>query len=100
MNDEKENYQTAISEVINRFIQTDDFWSTEIEIPKEERKNWIRMRRNPKHFTTAMFLEGWSDNTKTPGDGTIRLLRVMEMPDDSLRIIGRQNEDLFVLMFK
>ena len=55
MNDENENYQTAISEVINRFIQTDDFWSTEIEIPKEERKNWIRMRRNPTHFTTAIY---------------------------------------------
>ena len=95
-----DDYKKVIDETVNRHLQTDDFWSTEIEIPIEERKNWICMRMNPKHFSTAMFLNDWSDDSKFPHDGPIRLLRIMEMPDDSLRIIGRQNQDLFVLMLK
>ena len=100
MQDMNKSYEDVIAEIVDRYLQTDDFWSTEIEIPVEERMNWICMRKNPKHFTSAMFLGDWSDPSKTPEDGVIRLLRVMEMPDDSLRIIGRQSQDLFVLLLK
>jgi hypothetical protein len=93
-------YESIIAEIVDRFLKTEDFWSTEVEIPAEERANWICMRNNPKHFTSAMFLGDWSDTSKSPGDEKIRLLRVMEMPDESLRIIGRQDQDLFVLMLK
>ena len=94
------DYENTINEIVNRYLQTDDFWSTEIVIPVEERSKWICMRKNPKHFTTAMFIGDWSDASKLPGDGVVRLLRIMEMPDDSLRIIGRQDKDLYVLMLK
>lgn len=93
-------YFAAIDEIVQRFVLTDDFWSCEISIPQTELDRWICMRKNPKHFSTAMFLGQWSVEGKHPTVEPIRLVRLMPMPDDSLRIIGRQGDDLFVLMLE
>lgn len=91
-------YRHAIAGVVERYVSQNDFWSIEISIPKSECENWICMRHNPKHFSSSMFLGAWSKDGRHPDSTPIRLLRVMEMPDDSLRIIGRQGLDLFVLI--
>ena len=90
-------YRDAIAEAVDRHLSSGDFWSTEICIPSGELAKWKCVRINPKHFTPAMFLGVWSVDDKYPTTEPIRLLRLMEMPDDSLRLIGRQGPDLFVL---
>jgi hypothetical protein len=95
-----EEYESAIDEVVERFVTSGDFWSREIVVPKEHRNMWLRMRKNPKHFTSAMFIGTWSDNSKVLSESPLRLVRAMDMPDDSIRIIGRQGDDLFVLILE
>jgi len=94
------SYSASIAEIVNRHNDLHDFWSTEVVIPTSEREKWVRMIRNPKHFTTAMFLGTWSDSRSHPSGEAIRLLRAMGMPDKSLRIVGRQGEHLYVLILE
>ena len=94
------SYKASIAEIVNRHNDLDDFWSTEVVIPNGERAKWVRMIRNPKHFTTAMFLGTWSDSRLHPSGDPIRLVRAMGMPDNSLRIVGRQGEHLYVLILE
>jgi hypothetical protein len=91
-------YFEKLNEILDRYLNSGDFWSCEIEIPETEIENWICMRSNPKHFSTSMFLGKWSVDGKFPSTSSIRLVRAMELPDDSLRIVGRQGDNLFVLI--
>jgi len=94
------SYKASIAEIVKRHNDLNDFWSTEVAIPTGERDKWVRMIRNPKHFTAAMFLGTWSDPRLHPSSDPIRLVRAMGMPDNSLRIVGRQGEHLYVLILE
>lgn len=90
-------YDKFIKDLIRRFRTSGEFWSSEIRIPSERRSAWACMRNNPSHFTQSMFIGRWSVPDKYPGEEMIRLVRLMETADGSIRIIGRQGKDLFVL---
>jgi len=90
-------YDKFIKDLIRRFRTSGEFWSSEIRIPSERRSAWVCMRNNPSHFTQSMFIGRWSVPDKYPGEELIRLVRLMETADGSMRVIGRQGKDLFVL---
>lgn len=91
-------YEKTISQIVSRHKKTADFWSTEVVLPTSVLEKWICMRFNPNHFSLRMFIGSWSIPNKHPKPESIRLVRLMEMPDNTLRIIGRQGDDLFVLI--
>jgi len=94
----QKNYKKVVLEIIKRHRKTADFWSTEVILPKSELDNWICMRNNPSHFSMRMFIGSWSIPNRHPIPDSIRIVRLMEMPDNTLRLIGRQGSDLYVLI--
>jgi len=97
---DKSTYEIAIEEILNRVKSNLDFRSAEVEMPTTDRRNWIRMRFDPSHFSTSMFLGVWSVPNKFPKAGSLRILRAMELPDGTLRLIARQGSFLYVRIYQ
>ena len=95
-----DQYDEAVDSILERFRDGLDFRSMEVDVPKQSLNQWICMRRNPSHFSESMFLGVWSVSNKHPKPGSLRIVRLMEMPDDTVRLIARQGENLFVNIFE
>ena len=96
----RDTYEAVLEEILDRAKSGLDFRSAEVSISSLERKNWIRMRVDPSHFSTAMFLGVWSVPGKFPKAGELRILRAMELPDRTLRLIARQGNFLYVKIYE
>lgn len=82
------------NDLIDSIEKGNGFSATEIEIPADEVRFWVRIVGNPIRFVPAVFVGNWADETKHPSSGKHRVISIVEC-EDVTRAVIREGKFLF-----
>lgn len=81
--------------LISAHERGDPFSVEWLELTQDDTKLFTRLRRDPPHFSPAIFSGNWAVRGRHPQSGELRIVRILTAVDGVSRVIGRQGKYLY-----
>lgn len=87
--------KSKLDKLIKDFESGKAFSPEELIITSDDCKLWVRFKVEPQRFLPKIFEGEWALTKSHPGEGSIRMVRIIKGTDDVPRIVARQGRYLY-----